>query len=207
MKSWDGNPLSGKWEVTWKLDGVRAIIDANGVALSRAGKPLYNLQHLPAGDYEIFHKNWETSVSLVRTKQGTPVNPAFAFSLHPLDVRLDAGVLLDPSSAEISSALADAISRGHEGLVLRNGGVWIKVKTIETHDVVVTGVIDGKGKYIGGMGALITDKGKVGTGFTKGQRFSFGKDIIGQVIEVECMSLTPAGKFRQPRFVRIRFDK
>jgi len=48
--------------------------------------------------------------------------------------------------------------------------------------------------------------GNVGTGLTDDQRRQFwAKPPL--TIEVECMELTPDGKFRHPRFKRERFDK
>jgi len=59
------------------------------------------------------------------------------------------------------------------------------------------------------MGALMTDMGKVGTGFTDMERQEWWikrNSRVGTVIEVECMQLTPDGLFRHPRFVRWRPD-
>ena len=89
--------------------------------------------------------------------------------------------------------------------LLHPGNVWLKVKSSDTFDVQVTDVVPGRGKHTGRMGALMTERGKVGTGFTDAQRSEVWQ--AGEIIEVECMSLTPSGKFRHPRFVRRRFDK
>jgi hypothetical protein len=224
VKVWNGKALTGAWDVTIKVDGVRAFVDSSPSVCdaghppikrvtSRAGKPLYNLDHLPDGDYEIFAGSWNKSVSLVRRKKkGAPVPAEFAYSLQPLDPRLYHDTVLDPTPEYINNALAYVLARGDEGLVLRpvgddNPDNWLKVKNKETHDVKVTGVIAGKGKHAGRMGALVTDRGNVGTGFTDTERRSLIYNVIGQTIEVECMGLTPAGKFRHPRFLRLRFDK
>jgi ATP-dependent DNA ligase len=81
--------------------------------------------------------------------------------------------------------------------------------------VTVTEIIEGTGKHKGRMGALMTPMGKVGTGFTDQERKEWWgrKALLGNhptlawLIEVECMQLTPDGKFRHPRFLRIRYDK
>jgi ATP-dependent DNA ligase len=99
------------------------------------------------------------------------------------------------------------VSQGYEGLVLRQGDRWLKVKPKETYDVLVTGIVEGTGKYAGKLGALITDMGKVGTGFTDKDREDLFTLPINTIIEVECMELTPKGKFRHPRFIRVRYDK
>lgn len=59
--------------------------------------------------------------------------------------------------------------------------------------------------YGGTSVAFMTEKGKVGTGFSNDDRKADWE--IGEIIEVEAMGLTPAGKFRHPRFSRRRFDK
>jgi len=52
--------------------------------------------------------------------------------------------------------------------------------------------------------------GKVGVGFSDVERETWWTPVFrrpGIIIEVECMELTPAGRFRHPRFIRIREDK
>ncbi len=41
-KAWNGKDLKGTWEVTLKIDGVRALL-VDGKWVSRANKPLYNI--------------------------------------------------------------------------------------------------------------------------------------------------------------------
>jgi hypothetical protein len=204
-KLYTGKPLSGTWQLTRKIDGVRALRSENGY-VSRAGKPLHNLQLITGDDLEIYAGSWEETITRVRSHGGEPVPQEMAYSLDPLDTRLFLGYLNDPSPEHIAGLLRKAIARGDEGLVLRQGDKWLKVKDHETFDVVVTAIVPGRGKHTGRMGALMTERGKVGTGFTDAQREALG-DCVGQVIEVECMSLTPAGKFRHPRFVRLREDR
>lgn len=209
VKSYNGGNLKGIWIISLKLDGVRALVQ-NGVALSRSGKPLYNLSHLPNGDYEIFYHNWETSISLVRTKVSEPVPIEYCYSLEPLDPRLYWGVVVNPTEIEIKRALDYVVSQGYEGLVLRQDEKRLKVKPIETHDVIVISLEEGKGKNKSRLGAVFTEKGRVGTGFTDFDRVFYWKnknELIGKTIEVEAMGLTKNGKFRHPRFKRLRFDK
>lgn len=204
--NWSGQDLVGTWLLTLKVDGVRALrASPEAPVLSRAGKPLHNLDHIPFLDAEVFFKSWEQSVSMVRTIDGDPVPAECVYSLDPLDDRLVMLQLTDPSAAEINAALASALARGYEGLVMRGPDRWLKVKPTETHDVEVLEVIPGKGKHTGRMGALMTPMGKVGTGFTDAERAQ--PPAVGAIIEVECMGLTPNGMFRHPRFKRERFDK
>lgn len=206
INNWKGNDLSGKWVITTKLDGVRCIV-TDGVALSRAGKPLYNIPKIPDGDYEVFIEDWNHTVSKVRTKNGEAIDERHLYDL--IDANdLHVTTLSDPLASIINALFKEAIRLGYEGLVLRQGDKWLKVKASETHDVEILDIIEGKGRNAGSLGAFLTTKGKVGTGFTDELRSEyFTKDLIGTIIEVECMSLTVNGKFRHPRFLRLRFDK
>ncbi len=38
------------------------------------------------------------------------------------------------------------------------------------------------------------------------ERFT-ARFIVGKTIEIACMGLTPDGRFRHPRFIRLRLDK
>ena len=49
----------------------------------------------------------------------------------------------------IRAELQRANDVGFEGLVLRQGGRWIKVKPGETHDIAITGPVNGKGAVVG----------------------------------------------------------
>lgn len=90
---------------------------------------------------------------------------------------------------------------------------WMKLKEEITVDVTVTGMKEGKGKYVGMCGSLLCDyKGtqiRVG-GMDDELRkkwFNKPKSIIGKTVEVEAQEETDAGSLRHPRFVRIRDDK
>jgi hypothetical protein len=192
-----GKMLTG--ELTLKIDGVRAHRE-NGVWLSRTGKPLYNLPDMPDGIYEVYLGDWASSVSACRTINGDPVDTDNLYMLYPhLDDRLYLGILI--------YELPPEIPEGIEGFVIHTADGMYKVKHKYTYDVEVTGIQPGTGKYAGKMGALLTPMGKVGTGFTDSDRELLNKDIIGKIIEVECMELTENGLFRHPRFVRVREDK
>lgn len=207
IKNWKDESLRGEWDISFKIDGVQAVV-SSGVALSRSGKPLYNIPDITNGVYEIYLGSWELSVSAVRTKNGTPIKQECVYQLYPaIDYRLVVGSFKNPSKAMIADLLKKAIESGYEGLMLRQGKKLMKVKPITTYDVPVIGHEMGAGKNTGLLGALVTPKGKVGTGFTDDQRDKFIKLKLGTIIEVESMGLTPAGKFRHPRFIRVREDK
>ena len=207
-KLYKGGPLKGLWDVTLKFDGVRALF-RDGQVLSRRGKPLYNIPtNHDMTDCEVFVGSFKETISRTRTHDGEMIDLKHLYSLDPVDHRLilAQGITLDESKVE--EFFQFALSEGHEGLVLRQGNKWLKVKTEETLDVLVTGAIEGTGKNKGRLGALITKRGKVGTGFTDEDRIAMWPDApIGQVIEVSCMELTEAGQMRHPRFIRLRPDK
>jgi len=205
-KPWDGKDLKGTWELTIKRDGVRAFIK-DGVATSRANKPLYNLEGLADGDYEIFVDDWNTTVSRVRTQEGKLIEQDEAYSLDPVDARLRLGYLENPNAGTIYFWLDAIVENGDEGLVLRQGDKWIKVKPKDTTDVAITGIQMGTKRIEGLLGAFITDLGKVGTGFDDKQRKELLDTPIGTIIEVEHEGWTKGGKMKHPAFKRVRFDK
>ena len=206
--NWNGKDLKGKWLFTIKKDGVRCFVK-DGVAFSRADKPLNNIpvKIVGDGDYEVFITDWNETVSRVRTHDKRRIGAANMFSIDPLDDRLIVGHITDPTADEIRAQLEIALAAGHEGLVLRKGKQWIKVKPRDNHDIAITGIKLGTGRIDGLLGAFVTDMGKIGTGFTDKQRKELLDTPIGTVIEISCRGLTKAGKFKEPAFERLRFDK
>lgn len=195
--------------ISYKIDGVQAV-SKDGVWTSRAGKPLYNLPLMADGTYEVFLGNWEDSVSAVRTHEGTLIRQSDLYMLSPaLDVRLSwGGGRYGLSSATIQTLMENVVADGYEGLCIKADEGHYKVKPDVTYDVKVTGVTEGKGKHEGKIGAMITSMGKVGTGLTDEMRqFLTDNNPIGKIIEVKCWELTVNGKFRHPRFIRMREDK
>jgi hypothetical protein len=218
-RAWNGNQLAGDWLVTVKIDGVRAIWDDEQGWLSRANKPLCNIPpRRPGGprDCEVFVGSFRDTIRATRTKlpkgDTPPVLPAHMYGLETLDPRLRWGTLCNPTPADILAQLQRANELGYEGLVLRQGDHWIKIKPEETHDVAITGYVEGRGKHLGRLGYVKTAKGAVGSGFTDADREILWAEakaerLVGQVIEVSCMQFTPGGQFRHPFFVRMRPDK
>ena len=207
-EDWDGKDLPGTWLVTKKLDGVRALSDGRHI-MSRKGKPLYGMIHLVGqfADAEIYCGSFKQTISVVRSKNGRSVRPDEVFDLEFPDNRLYLDMVYQPSAEWIQQLLQEVISPGHlDGLVLRQGTRWIRCKPVRTFDVTVIGIQPGQGKHLGRMGALETVMGKVGTGFTDIEREELA-NCIGRVIEVSCLELTADGKFRHPRFIRLRPDK
>jgi ATP-dependent DNA ligase len=215
-KPWSGKDLKGEWEVTIKIDGVRTLWSGTEW-LSRADKPLYNLPAFDGrADCETYCGGFKETITRIRAKtKSRPITADQLYSLEPLDPRLRLPNATNPLAVEIHRWLKMAVQMGYEGLVLRQGDVWLKVKPVETYDVPVTGIFEGEGKHKGRMGYVSTPMGDVGTGFTDEERVywwgvPYDKLRSGSppiTIEVECMKLTDDGKFRHPRFLHIRIDK
>lgn len=217
-RSWNERALTGVWMVSIKLDGVRAIW-RDGRWVSRANKPLHNLPPWRDGeprDCEVFVNNFRDTIRATRTKclkQDTPpITRQHLYGLAPLDPRLRWGTLTNPVPADIRAMLSRANALGYEGLVLRKGAVWVKVKPFETHDVRIFGFSEGTGKHRGRLGFVTTARGAVASGFTDAEREILWAEantgrLVGQVIEVTCMQVTSQGKFRHPVFIRMRPDK
>lgn len=109
---------------------------------------------------------------------------------------------------------------GIEGFVLKDshyGDDWYKIKVDRTIDVVVSGLQDGNGKYVGELGAFevslynesgtLVHIGRVGGGLSDELRGEVDEDDIGRVIEVKFDRWDANGGMRFPRFVRWRDDK
>lgn len=218
-RSWNGKALAGEWTVTLKLDGVRAIWHDEKGWMSRANKPLYNIPAWQEGrprDCEVFVNSFRDTIRATRTrlpKVDTPsVGQEHLYGLVPLDPRLRWGSLTNPSSADIDDQLRRANELGYEGIVLRRGDDWIKIKPFQSHDLPIIGFSEGSGKHRGRLGFVTTTKGAVGAGFTDSEREVLWVEakagrLIGQVIEVTCMQLTDHGNLRHPVFIRMRPDK
>jgi ATP-dependent DNA ligase len=218
-RSWNVKALVGDWLVTLKVDGVRAIWHDEHGWMSRANKPLHNIPRWRDGqsrDCEVFVNNFRDTIRATRTRcldQDTPsITRENLYGLDLPDPRLRWGSLTNPTPAEIIAQLHRANKLYYEGLVLRRGDQWIKVKPEETHDISITGYAEGRGKHRGRLGFVTTTRGAVGAGFTDAEREILWAEanagrLVGQVIEVSCMQFTPNGQFRHPVFVRMRPDK
>lgn len=100
-----------------------------------------------------------------------------------------------------------------EGYVFKWGNLMIdhKWKPVLTVDAVVTGLVPGKGKYAGMVGALECSVENVEIcstgGFTDDVRTGLGAHCLGLVVEVAYQYVGSGGRLRHPRFIRFRDDK
>jgi hypothetical protein len=202
--------------LTEKIDGIQVIVK-DGEALTRAGKPIYGVpDDLPDGKYEAFYKSFKDTVSTMRSHNAKPLHKDCFYMLEPfIDTRIIVryGRTSELAISEIFLDFTKSKGVEFEGFMMyeriKDTDIFqmYKYKTSENHDVPVTSIQPGTGKNLGKMGALVTPMGKVGTGFTDAQREEFNSMELGTLIEVECMSVTENGKFRHPRFVKVRWDK
>ena len=215
--------LKGDWDVFIKIDGVRVMRNKTGEVVSRDGKPLYNCDSLEFSDAEFYRKDWNTSVSLVRTQsyRETSQEDIYELTDGKVDPRLFLGNKSNPTDNWLQRMMEKYVALGHEGIVIRKGKSWIKVVPLKMADVRITGMKEGKGRLAGVCGSITTAHGSVGSIVT--QKTHTGEDIpdvtfrkwlwdnkeelIGTIIQVGFRETTPAGKLRFPKFVRRRFDK
>lgn len=201
MKVWGGQiPLH---TLSIKLDGVQVIL-RDGVVVSRSGTKLYNVDPLYLEDgkrYEAYLGSFKETNSVLRTH--SHARKVRKDELYEISPATDKRLLL-PLDTGIEAKFKAIVAAGGEGLVIDQ---TYKLKSAETHDVPILAIIPGKGRHAGRMGALMTSRGKVGTGFKDAERGEDWAARIGHLIEVECMEIMPSGKFRMPRYVRYRWDK
>jgi DNA ligase-1 len=210
FKTWNNIDLKGKWLFTYKIDGV-SCINNNGKMMSKDNKPLYNIPNFQGERAEIYCGSFKETIKIVRSYNNRQIKSNEIYVLEPkIDPRLIIKEIIDPVKETIKIELDKANYEGYEGLVLwsEDKKTLYKVKKIKSEDVRILNIIEGKGKNKGKLGAFMTKKGNVGVGFTDEERQKyFSKNLINSYIEVKYMELTEKGKFRHPRFYRLREDK
>ena len=130
---------------------------------------------------------------------------------------------------EAMQFFAEQLSQGQEGAIIKNmNHLWVpkrskdlcKLKEINTADLVVVDIVEGTGKYVGMVGALVCETSdsllrvNVGTGLSDEQRKEMwiNQSLIGSVVEVTYnQKITSKGKDKAslflPRLAVVRFDK
>lgn len=226
----DGVRISSEW----RFPATRkTYLSRNNNELNNVSKAIDKMDFEIA---EAYNGDFQDTLSILKTQKAIKkkIKKEDIYPLFPnIDTRLKLVSIKDPTAEVIKKWFDSVRKEGYEGLVLiQDNNNWaesgfnsknmdnfgdgidqskikyVKVKDKYTEDVVISGMVEGKGKHKGKLGKFLTPRGGVGTGFTDKQRKDyFKKKYIGTYIEVEAMELTPSGKFRHPRFIRLRPDK
>ncbi|MEJ8823311.1 DNA ligase [Variovorax humicola] len=120
--------------------------------------------------------------------------------------------------ADLQALLDKTIKLGGEGLMLHKGNSLyrgerttdlLKFKPFEDADARVVGVVPGKGKHTGRLGALVVEtpegqRFKLGSGFTDAERED--PPAIGAWVTYRYNGKNPSGLPRFARFMRVRAD-
>jgi hypothetical protein len=199
------------WEITTKIDGIRLFHLPDGRVVSRNGKeqsPMLSTIVRQTGlrDMELFGGTWARSMSL-KACRITPSVDNF-FSLVPLDPRLNRGTAVLTHEL-LMHLLQQALDSGFEGLVIRQGDIWLKVVPLLMADIRITGYKEGKGKYKHTLGSIETDYCNVsGMGDDTRRLLWDNKEYFrNKIIQVSYRERTVNGKLRFVAFERFRPDK
>ena len=128
----------------------------------------------------------------------------------------------DPTEEKLRKIMKSAADSGEEGIVVKIGfspyefkeksKFWLKMKPVETFDLMVIGTYKGKrgkkyGETLGGLIVKYKDKEvHVGSGFSDEERKLFINNPP-KIVEVHCKGVTDDGSLREPIFIRARPDK
>jgi len=123
---------------------------------------------------------------------------------------------------EIYDKYKEYRAAGYEGAMVKSvhglyenkrSNAWMKMKEVETYDVLCTGFFEGMGRLTGTLGGIIVGLDgvavRVGGGFSDRDRetiWSNRNEYRDKVCEIAGQERTPDGSLRHPRFVTWRDD-
>lgn len=129
------------------------------------------------------------------------------------------------SEGEVKALYSKYVEEGFEGIMVKKPEAfyeckrsknWLKVKPVNEMDCEIVELIEGEGKYIGKLGAMVVKQENgaicnVGSGFTDAQRdelWTNRESLIGKTVEVQYQELSTGEQvMRFPVFYRLRPDK
>ena len=214
FRTWRDKDLKGVWGASYKIDGVRVNRDRHCWRSKSWKKCFPGLdEHLLKANYkemyEYYLGDWHQSMQVLRKEFKGDWNDMYM--LYPVtDPRLYICSLTDPTADEIAKLRDQAVEKGYEGIVLRQGDIFYKVKPFDTIDLEILTLFEGKGKLKGKLGAVLTERGKVGMGWTVHERelwWAQREELKGKIIEVAYSEINTNGMLRFGRYVRLREDK
>lgn len=181
------------------------------------GKNFPQIYSLISGDYDLKAKselkfyaflatNSQTSSTVEMLRKLDELNaikPKFIVPVPYTRIRNDVEAIIEQTK--------DYVSCGYEGSVLRHPNVFysekrdknlVKFKFFNEADVIITGILEGDGKYSGSVGSLsytgkignVTIEGEVGSGLSDYDRAVIANkpgDFIGRKMTVKFQEMTP----------------
>lgn len=91
---------------------------------------------------------------------------------------------------------------------------WLKLKECRTGEFMCVGAFQGTGRNANRLGYIKIEDGitvtRIGSGFSDEQREQYWNnqsEIVGHYVEICYQEKTKDGRFRFPRFMRVRYDK
>ena len=219
---------------TW-VDGELCAFKADGTtdwgtAQSVLGSDSYRPDLEPKMTYVVFDMMAYDGVD-IRSAKLKDRREALENAFTKAGIFNSQAITLSPQFDNSTEAYDALVAAGHEGAIVKDptsrytsggrGKGWYKMKASETADVVIMGATDGKGKYVGQIGAVVfgqydaagrlVEQGQC-SGMTDAKRLEFTKmnaagTLAGTVIEIAHMGAMPTGGLRHPQFKRVRDDK
>lgn len=228
-----GHPIIGLESIIASIQTFRQHLNIEGInfdgeivapgeSFDEISGKIRSFESVPDAHYYIF--DFDGSDELL-AKRASILN-TWKLLLEGLGIQnvsiVDSRMCMSPE--EMLRYFSEYRSWGFEGLMIKDLDSsyytgrkwhWQKMKPYDTVDCIVTGVLEGEGKFSDSVGSLVamTPSGteiRVGSGLTDVQRATWWehKDtILNKTIEVGYMESSSKNKLRHPRLIRVRGDK
>lgn len=203
---------------------IKEAHEGGGELADRLGFCAYRLVGQPLQPHEHLDALMKMGFEVPRVLSNAPEQGEFTQAVVPWEYATRRGGIYVDEPALLD--LRDLARRERiEGFMLKKAEtipVWFKLKVEDTADVIVTGVKDGDGKYLGLVGALLCSVlGSEGqmievasvSGMTDDERYEITEmhdkhnSLVGRVCEIKYQCVAAQGRLRHPRFLRFREDK